>query len=120
MPNTDGIPTPVLVETEYTMALRRQGANAGLWRNISLVLGLIIAGGTVLGVAGKAFYVTRTEYTDKVTSDSVDKANMHSDVSSIKNTLSTQETAFRDLAQKVADLNVAFARIADPRNNFRR
>ena len=104
----DGTPTPV--DNEYTVALRQQGASASLWRTVSLVLGLIIAGGTVLGVAGKAFFVTRTEYTDKVTSDSVDKANLHYDVESIKTTLSTQETAFRSLAQKVDDLNIALAR----------
>ena len=108
MRNNDGTPTPV--DTEYTMALRQQGASASLWKTISLVLGLIIAGGTVLGVAGKAFFVTRTEYTDKVTADSVDKANLHYDVESIKSTLITQETAFRDLAQKVADLNIVLAR----------
>lgn len=110
MSNGDGTPTPVMVENEYTMALRRQGASASMWRTIALVLGLIISGGTVLGVAGKAFFVTRTEYTDKVTTDSVDKANLHYDVSSIKTTLSTQETAFRSLAQKVDDLNLAIAR----------
>jgi CHASE3 domain sensor protein len=98
------------VDTEYTIALRQQGASASLWRTISLVLGLIIAGGTVLSVAGKAFFVTRTEYTDKVTSDSVDKANLHYDVESIKSTLSTQETAFRAMVQKVDDLNIALAR----------
>jgi hypothetical protein len=106
--NPDGTPTPV--DAEYTMALRQQGASASLWRTISLVLGLIIAGGTVLGVAGKAFFVTRAEYTDKVTSDSVDKANLHYDVSSIKTTLSAQETAFRALAQKVDDLKIVLAR----------
>jgi hypothetical protein len=110
MNNNDGTPTPIMVENEYTMALRRQGASASMWRTIALVLGLIISGGTVLGVAGKAFFVTRTEYTDKVTADSVDKANLHYDVGSIKATLSTQETAFRALAQKVDDLNMALAR----------
>lgn len=107
---SNGTPTPIMVETEYTMALRRQSASTGMWRTIALVLGLIISGGTVLGIAGKAFFVTRTEYTDKVTKDLVDQANLHYDVSSIKVTLSAQETAFRDLAKKVDDLNVAFAK----------
>ena len=46
----EGTPTPVMVESEYTQVLRQQGASANLWRTVSFVLGLIIAGGTVLSV----------------------------------------------------------------------
>ena len=73
---------------------------------MSFVLGLILAGGTVIGVAGRAFYVTRTEYTEKSQSDSVQQATLSQAVASIKETLRDQSSAFRELQAAVNELKV--------------
>ena len=99
----EGTPTPIL-ESEYTQVLRQQGASANLWRTVSFVLGLIIAGGTVLSVMGKAFYVTRGEYTEKAKTDAVELASLHAAVDSIKSTLHDQEVAFKTLTETVYNL----------------
>jgi len=109
----EGTPTPVMVESEYTQVLRRQGASANLWRTVSFVLGIIIAGGTVLSVAGKAFYVQRDEYTEKAKTDAVELASLHAAVDSIKSTLHDQEAAFKTLAETV--YNLPRGDVRDPR-----
>lgn len=75
-----------------------------VWEMIGLVFGIAVTTGTIAGVLGKAFYVPRTEYTDKVISDSVSRTEITETLSRIHVTLGKQEAAFDKLSDKVETL----------------
>ena len=84
----------------------KSSAATNAWRIVSFILGIIIAGGTVVSVAGKAFYVTRLEYTDKTQSDAVEHSQLHDSVGSIKTSLREQEIAFKTMSEMVNNLRI--------------
>jgi hypothetical protein len=95
----DNTPAPVHIDPEITQVLRQSNSNA--WKTVSFVLGLILVAGTLVSTLGKSFYVTRTEYTDKVQHDAVDISNLIQTVSSIKESLRDQMVAFKELRETV-------------------
>lgn len=50
--------------------------STGFLLTASALLGVIISGGIILGVVGKAFYVSRDEYTAKIVKDAEDQARL--------------------------------------------
>ena len=72
-----------------------------IWEMVALVLGIAAATGTIAGVLGKAFYVPRSEYTDKVISDTVSRTEITETLSRVNITLQRQENAFDKLSDKV-------------------
>jgi len=95
----DNTPTPI--DPEITAVLRQSSNNSNTWKTVSFVLGLILVAGTLISTLGKSFYVTRTEYTDKVQHDAVDISNLTQSVSSIKESLHDQMLAFKELRETV-------------------
>ena len=91
-------------------------STANAWRTVSLILGLLLAGGTVVSVAGKAFYVTRSEYTEHSQNNAVEYSQIHSSVDSIKTSLKEQETAFRTLTETVNNLRIEMVKSSHQRN----
>lgn len=84
----------------------KSSAATNAWRMVSFILGLILAGGTVISVAGKAFFVSRSEYTDKTQADAVEHSQLHSSVDSIKTSLRDQELAFKVMTETVNNLRI--------------
>jgi len=72
-----------------------------VWEMIALVLGVVASTGIIGGVLGKAFYVSRDEYTQKLISDSVARTEVAESLSRIQTTLQKQESAFERLTEKV-------------------
>lgn len=111
--NEGGVPSSFIDnEREITGSFRVSPAgDNNIWRTISFILGLIIAGGTVFSILGKAFYVTRTEYTEKVLSDSVERIDVKKTLESVNKTLSKVEDGLRQLSDTVADLKTSSAKV---------
>lgn len=104
-PAGEGVPGYVDNERELSGSFRVSPAgDNNVWRTISFILGLIISGGVVFSILGKAFYVTRTEYTDKVLTDSVERANVQKTLESVNKSLTSMESAIKDLSSYAADL----------------
>ncbi len=114
--------SPVDSETEQRTPSKSN--DTGVWRMVSFILGLILVGSTVFGVAGKAFYVTRSEYSEKSQSNAVElsqvhmaldsirfsmkdtDSQLHAAVDTIKTTLKEQEQAFRAMAETVNNIKI--------------
>ena len=84
----------------------KSSAATNAWRMVSFILGLILAGGTVISVAGKAFFVSRSEYTEKTQFDAVEHSQLHTSVDSIKTSLKEQEIAFKVMSEMVNNLRI--------------
>ena len=102
-------------EREITGSFRVTPAGDNMWRNVSFILGLIIAGGTVFSILGKAFYVTRTEYTEKVLSDSVERTDVKKTLEAMNKLLSNVEIGLKELSDTVTDLKASDTRTSDTR-----
>ena len=101
--------------------------SSSIWRMVSLILGIILVGSTLFGITGKAFYVSRSEYSEKTQNNAVELSQVHMAIDSIKfsmkdqssqhnaavdtikTTLKEQEQAFRVMTETVNNLkNDAF------------
>jgi hypothetical protein len=91
-------------DREITGSFRIPADGRNTWRTVSFILGLVIAGGTIFSILGKAFYVTRSEYTEKVLSDSVERKDVQKTLEVVNKSLGTLEASVRDLSSYVADL----------------
>ena len=102
----EGVPSSFIEnEREITGSFRISNDN-NVWRTVSFILGLILAGGTVFSILGKAFYVTRAEYTDKVLSDSVERTDVKKTLEAVNRSLTNLEASVKDLSSYVGDLKI--------------
>ena len=105
MGNNDGIPSSFVDnEREITGSFRISNDSGNAWRTVSFILGLILAGGTVFSILGKAFYVTRAEYTEKVLSDSIERTDVKKTLESVNRSLANLEISVKDLTSYVGAL----------------
>lgn len=93
-----------MIETEMSGPMFRQASTNNMWRNVSFVLGLILAGGAVFSILGKAFYVTRPEFTEKVIKDETEKTSTQEGLKAVNKSLTSLEMAVRDLSITVSNL----------------
>ena len=77
---------------------------------IAAILGVLISAGTIIGVMGKAFYVQRTEYTEKSLRDAEATTIMQQSLTRMENTLNRQEAAFDRMSDTVQTIKVDMAR----------
>jgi len=89
---------------------RRRSYSMSFTIAISAILGVIIAAGTILGVVGRAFYVSREEYTEKTLKDAEEKTVMRQTMDRVDRTLTRQEAAFERLSDTVQTIKVDMAR----------
>ena len=89
---------------------RRRSYSMSFAIALSAILGVIIAAGTILGVVGRAFYVSREEYTEKTLKDAEEKTIMRQTMDRVDRTLSRQEAAFERLSDSVQTIKVDMAR----------
>jgi hypothetical protein len=105
-----GEATPVKeMESEFSGAYRRD-SSASTWKLISAILAIILAGGAIISTMGKAFYVTRTEYTEKSQEDAVRQAYIQETLEQVKRSLTDQKTAFSVLSDTVQGLKIELVR----------
>ena len=72
-------------------------ASAPFVTSISVILGVIMAVGLIVGVIGDAFYVTRHEYTDKNLKDIEVTTNFQSTLNQLKETMTLQAANFKEM-----------------------
>ena len=77
--------------------------------SLSIVFGLILAVGTVIGVMGKAFYVTRDEYNTKNLRDAEESTTVKNTLVRVEKALSRQEASFDKLSDAVQAIKVDMA-----------
>jgi len=88
----------------------RQNTSAQLWKTISLVLGLIITGGTILSVVGKAFYVTRNEYTDRVLQESLKEDRLTISIDTLRISISNLEVVLKQDVDAISNIRLEMAK----------
>jgi hypothetical protein len=114
MPTTEN-PTPKEIAEEHTQTYQiKEPGNP--WKTLSFILGLILACGSLFNVLGKAFYVTRSEYTDLTQQYAVNQAYFKQTLESVERSLNDQRAAFKALSESVADLKLEAARDRSTRN----
>ena len=77
---------------------------------LSIVLGVTIAAGTILGTIGNAFFVTRTEFQIHEKNDVGETTTVRQTLNQIDKTMATQSAAFKDLAASVEGIRIDMAR----------
>jgi len=86
------------------IAFKHRGSSKGehaAWKTVAAILGVLIGAGTVAGVIGKAFYVTRAEYTEKVTQDAVGNTTTRETLNRLNDTLREQKGSFDNFSNQV-------------------
>lgn len=74
------------------------------WKGTGIILAVLTGAGAVAGVVGKAFYVTREEYTEKVRTDSVSETSIKSTLEQLNETIRQQRTSFDRLSGSVEEV----------------
>lgn len=112
---SDGTPTPVtgpeVTQNYRPTASPISAANGNNpWKLIAFFLGMVISGGTVISVVGKAFYVTRAEYTEKVQKDAVEQTTLKQTLENVSASLNQQKAEFKVLTDVVYNLKFELAK----------
>ena len=89
---------------------RRRQASPTFVVALSVVLGVVIAAGTILGVVGNAFYVSRGEYTQKILNEAQETTTIKYTLDRVEKTLNSQEKAFEKLSEVVRTIEMGAAR----------
>jgi len=84
-------------------------ASAPFITAISVILGVIIAVGVIVGVVGDAFYVTRHEYTEKNLKDIEMTTNFHSTLNQLKETMALQAANFKEMTASMEAIRIELA-----------
>jgi hypothetical protein len=93
------------VEPEFTV-IRKVRPPERIWKTVAFLLGLILSGGAILSTVGKAFYVTREEYTVKVRDDDVLKMNLQMTLDLLKQSMANQEKAMHEISETVYNIKL--------------
>lgn len=109
----NAVPHPI--ENDITV-VRKISPVEKMWKNIAFFVGLVAAGGGILGVLGQAFYVSKNEYTQKVIADSVQRTEIQGALRELKNAMDEQrrmadeqKQALSGLVDKVNEINIKIA-----------
>jgi hypothetical protein len=87
----------------------RYRASAPFVASLSVILGAIISIGVILGVAGRAFYVTRSEYTDKNLKDIETVTTFQQTLNQLKETMSQQAASFKEMTAGMEAIRIEMA-----------
>jgi hypothetical protein len=77
---------------------------------LSTILGIVIAAGAILGVMGNAFYVSRSEYTQKTLNEAQEAATVKYTLERVEKSLTRQEQAFEKLSDVVQTIKMDMPR----------
>lgn len=75
----------------------------------SMVLGVLVSFGAVVGVLGRAFYVTRGEFSEKVLSDTKQTTRMGETLDRLDRFMAKQEASLEKLSDAVQNIKVEIA-----------
>jgi hypothetical protein len=78
------------------------------WKWVALVLTTLLAAAGLFGGLGRAFYVTRTEYTE----EAIAREGMRSTLERLDKTLNAQAAAFHQLTGEVQGVKIDLAVLA--------
>ena len=78
--------------------------------SLSIILGVVIAAGTILGFIGDSLFVTRNEYNDKNLRDMETTTTFKQTLNQVDKTLSAQAAGFKELAASVDAVRMDMAR----------
>jgi hypothetical protein len=92
-----------------TPKLPEQAPGERMWKWVALVLSTLLAAAGLFGGLGRAFYVTRAEYTDRVQEEAVAREGMRSTLERLDKTLHAQASAFHTLAGEVQGVKIDLA-----------
>jgi len=107
---TPALGTPLeMAEVESERHLPGGKGSMKFWKAAGVVLAVLIGAGTVAAVFGKAFYVTRDEYTAKATADAVTNTGVTEALKRLESTLTTQQAAFERLSSQVIEVKTDIA-----------
>jgi hypothetical protein len=79
------------------------------WKWAALVLSVVLSAGALASGFGRAFYVTRTEYTARTQDEAVAREGMRGTLERLDKTLILQADAFKSLTGEVQGLKIATA-----------
>lgn len=106
----ESIPTP-------TPAAEKKVASTGFIAALSVILGIIIASGIIIGGLGRAFFVTRDEYTHQETIYTNEKSDLQRLLTRLEgavavqsSTLEKQDATLQRLVEKVQTIREDMAR----------
>lgn len=101
--NGDATPDPVYVGGKR--GRRNENDAMRTWKALGVILAVLVGAGTVAMGIGKAFYVTREEYSAKERSDVV----VGETLKRMESQLSTQQAAFDRLSTKIVEMQTDLA-----------
>jgi len=78
--------------------------------SLSIIIGLIIGLGTIVGVLGNAFWVTRNEYIKESLINAQETATLKNTLNRVELTMTRQEAAFEKLSDVVQAIKIDMAR----------
>lgn len=96
-------PAPVLMEPQRPQSEWSRSASTG----IAMVLGIVLSTAAVVGGLGRAFYVERPEYTQKVLQDTRREGEVQKTLEQMSATLARQEAALAKMSETLLALQVA-------------
>ena len=76
----------------------------------SVLLGVLLAAGSIIGVLGKAFYVARDEYTTQALQYTQDKTVIEQTLGRVDKALARQEGALQRVFESVQELKIDIAK----------
>lgn len=79
------------------------------WKWAALVLSTLLTAGALAGGFGRAFFVTRSEYTERAQNDAVARENMRGTLERLDKTLAAQASAFNAMAAEVQGMKINLA-----------
>jgi hypothetical protein len=109
-PSQDAVELAASQRQEYSSGTRRRPTSMSFVIALSIILGCIIASGTILGVVGKAFYVSRDEYTQKNLSDAENAIVIKASVERFEHVLSRMDGIIDKLSESVQAIKLDMAR----------
>ena len=77
---------------------------------LSVILGVVIAAGTILGFVGDSLFVTRNEYNNKNLRDMETDTTFKQTLNQVDKTLSAQAASFKELTNSVDAIRMDIAR----------
>ena len=109
-PSQDAVELAASQRQDYSSGTRRRPTSMSFVIALSIILGCIIASGTILGVVGKAFYVSRDEYTQKNLSDAENAVVIKASVERFEHVLSRMDGTLDKLSDTVQAIKLDMAR----------
>lgn len=109
-PSQDAVDLAASQRQDYSSGTRRRPSSMSFIIALSVILGIIIASGSILGVVGKAFYVSRDEYTQKNLRDAEEAVVVKASLERLEHVLDRLDSTLGKLSDTVQTLKMDMIR----------